>query len=136
MDAQRREQFWQLLDRAAGERFEYGRFDCVILAARVYELVTGRKAPMRAQGWRWSSEEEQRALLSRLGGLEQALHVGLGPSVPAGQCRMGDLVLVRVLGHSILCVHDGGKLVAPADDCGLRRLPRSLAVCGWRLSDA
>lgn len=124
--------FWAIMHDAADKPFVWGEHDCVSLAARVYECVTGEKPDLH--GFVWTDEASARAILERYGGIGVMAEVNLGTPTAVARCQMGDIVLARDPdGVEYLGVHDGTQVVG-AGLRGLRKFPWPWCVHGWRLS--
>lgn len=105
-------------------RFEWGKCDCVLFAA---EWVMARDGVDILDGIpKWSTEDEARAILRKMGGLRRAIDARLA-RVPNGLAHDGDIAL-HTGGAAI---YSGAHIVAPGHD-GLVFLDRMNAKCSWR----
>lgn len=128
-----REQAYQaLLLKSLRRPFEWGVHDCVLFAAEVVRIRTGRNVLDVDVTWR-SALQAHRALES-MGGLRAVVTERLGePTAVLGAC-VGDVALVRdpLEGNELLGVFHDQQVLCPALD-GLARLPLSAALCRWAL---
>lgn len=121
------------VDDRRDRRFEWGRHDCVTLAADWVIEATGDDLLAHFRG-RWACRRTAEALLAELGGLRAAATMVLGPARPPAELMRGDIVLCtdadigEFLGVCLGAdsVHAGGPL-------GVLLLPTMAATCGWRI---
>lgn len=100
--------------------------DCGSYAAGAVLAQTGRNP---FAGLKWTSEKQLRALLRKLGGLENAMSARLR-QVPVAQAHRGDVAAVLSDGELGLMIVEGITLVGPGRRREVRR-PRGDMVMAW-----
>lgn len=123
-----------VLDRAAGETFEWGRADCFTLAMDIVEAITGDD-PYRHERGAYSSPVGARLRLIANGFEDMAgLFGSLAHELPTAFAARGDLGLTPAPGGEMAAiVCDGTGWVGRSEGAGFVRLPRNAAVKAWRV---
>lgn len=116
------------LDQHADVKFEWGKNDCVLFAARWVEKVKG--VDPLAKLPKWTNEQQARRVIAKFGSLEAAVTAALGEPVPYG--REGDLALLPE-GQGGVAVVSGQHLAALSEN-GLEFAHKSCAVRFWRVT--
>jgi hypothetical protein len=115
-----------VLDRVAGEPFEWGRSDCFTLAMDVVEALTGTD-PWAAERGAYTSPVGARRRLEKNGFASlDAFAASLGREVAPAFAGRGDLAVATTDdGAGGLVVSDGLAWVGRDHFAGLVRLPRA-----------
>lgn len=125
------ERLQRVIDAAGQETFSWGAFNCCLFAARCCDaVVPGTYEQDLAQ--HFSDEASAAAYLATFESLEAAISSWLGPSVPWGLARRGDICLLDLPTGPTAAVCVGHTCVATGPR-GLATLPMSKARVAWRL---
>ncbi len=127
-----------VLAEAEADRFEWGRNDCGLLAARAIHAMTGVDIAADLKGY--STEEEASAFLQGYagGGLSEACEKlaakwGLD-EVDTGLAQRGDAALVCTREGSVIGIVDlSGRYIAAVSHNGLVRVPVHWAQRIWHI---
>ena len=120
------------LDRIGGETFELGRSDCFTLVQDVVEAVTG-SAPYPSERGAYRSERGARRRLRKAGFADMgAFLASLGPEIPPGLARRGD-VGIAIVGGDASAVVCAGQFFGRHPVSGLVPLPLARVFRAWRI---
>lgn len=135
----RRHPQWQtrlaaLIEQRMAAPLVWGRHDCCLFAADCVLAVTGHDPAGDLRG-RYSSEEQAREQLARLGGLVELAIARAGPVVAVRHAQIGDIGIVRrgaaCPDGPALAVCGGEHWLAPGRLALVAHHPRDIARA-WR----
>jgi hypothetical protein len=125
-------ELWLQVEAARDERFEYARHDCCLFVARCVDAMTESDFSARLRAC-YHDEATALAYLERMGGMQAAVTVHLGPPLerPA-MARRGDVVMFHDgAGRETLGICTGELLATTGQ--GFTFQPMTLASVAWRV---
>lgn len=123
------------------DKFRYGSWDCALFACDAIQTITGVDPAVSFRG-RYASRSESLQAIREYAGTASLRALALKMTteldmrqVPPLFAARGDVVLLRrgKRGFSLGVIGLNGKCVETVSDSGLRQVPLSLVVCGWRV---
>lgn len=122
-----------LVEQNRSRAHEYGRWDCLLMAADVAKAVTGKDHGRGHRGKYRSTLSAERYLRSLGFDSPEAMLDSLFEEKPVGFAQRGDLVLASD-GIPALCMGEFALSVGQeGGDEGMVRVPRSDWVKAWRV---
>lgn len=111
--------------------FEWGRHDCVTMAADWILEATGVDPIADIRGWTDAKSAAKK--IRALGGLRKAVTKRLGAEIPVLTAQRGDIVMHEETDRPGLGVCVGEWFAAPLDEGGIALVAMDRAVCAWRV---
>lgn len=110
--------------------FEWGVNDCILFAAKGYEIIHG--IDYYSQYLPYSTEEEAKEILKNNGGFKGIISKSLGSGHKNFlKAKRGDPVLMKIPNYTCGLVDDTGQfIIAPGKD-GMVRYPINKATWVW-----
>lgn len=109
--------------------FEWGVNDCILFAAKGYEVITGTE--YYSKFLPYSTEEEAKEIIEKNGGFYSLISKDIGRGHRnILKARRGDGVLLKLPNFTCGLVDDSGESIAVPGKQGLVRYPLSKA---WRI---
>lgn len=121
------------LELKKNEKFEWGKNDCVMFAAKWCEIATGKN--FYSSYPEYNSEEQAYAIIKNNGSLREMVSGALGvANENYRNARRGDIVLLHFNGHETLgVIDDTGERISCVSKDRLARLPIRCLSCYWSI---
>lgn len=121
--------FSDYLDKMRLKPFIWGENDCMMFAAKAYEVITGNNC--YSQYGQYDSEESAMGIINSNGGLNNIIKKELGRgSKVILSAKRGDIALLKIPALTCGIVDDSGQFIAVPSEKGLVRYPLLKA---WRI---
>lgn len=114
------------------EPFKWGENDCILFAAKAYEVITGEDH--YSQYLPYSTKEEAYKILRKNKGFEGIIgkNIGLGHNNYL-MAKRGDPVLMNIPDMTCGIVDDSGQYIIAPGENGIVRRPLSEAIYIWSI---